>query len=298
MFTAATLFLSPVKTYALFEQELSRSHDTRARAGGFLGFYSPRSISNWGVVVESSYLSGLLFRDTIHIDGLVREFDFKLDTVFIPGFTAYDESGIAESGFPVAGVLGASWRSGAGIFLWELGLYGGFEHIDSYYTFLHLFGLSASASVILTPALALSLYAALPAARDVTTEAAVRFSPASWWTVTGGLEMRGLIKTLKLALDLNLGRDFTGTLGGSYTLDYGGWNVSGGVFFRNLGFITRGTDLSAAFSYNQTGGADITLALEFRYLHLDYLIMEVVTNRYGFTEKRYRENPGITTISR
>ena len=275
MLSAAILFLlsaKPAGTFGLFSADFLHPCNTRVQAtGDILAIdrdldYDPASVK-WLEIDTSFYYLNLL-RDSVSLNNFARNFSFWLDTIILPGFQMYDDTGTVSTILPVSAVLGVKYQFVKNSF-WYAGLsvMGGMEFISDFnYMFNVLYGMTGSAGWTPLENLTVGLIAGFSGEHtnfqflNGLLEAGARYRLGSL-DMMGSFAFEGNYITVKAGFVYRVTKGFSVLWGGNYTLEYNGWNVTGGIDFSQFKLFNADSRAGLSVVYNLVAGPSFTLTL-------------------------------------
>lgn len=255
-------------SYGLFSGEFLSSGSSVSIANGgvrCLDFELSRPRSSKGLSLDSAYLSQLLVRDTFTYYGLSWgkgvSASVGLDTIFIPGFTAYDDMGARSSIFPFGAVAfgevryrqDESWAVRAK-------LQGGTELIyDSSYMWNPLYGAEAAFQYEFDRFFQIGTCAGFSDLGEWNAEAGCLFR-LGWLEPYACFQMEGNKKSLLGGTVFVVNTNWSFNVSGKYTLEYNGFALNVGATLADLRLWGADMSLSSALSYTPGG---VTVGLSF-----------------------------------
>lgn len=215
-------------------------------------------VSRLDIATSWFYFSAL--RNTFTISDLLPDTAFAADMIYLPGFVAYDDTGASNMVFPFSFALKGQWTFlRTGRWLAGAGVYAGLELIPEYtYMFNPVGGARAYGQWNALDFLFVGVSAGLSDIRAFFAEAALLYR-LSALDLMAAFSLDGDYKTLKAGLEYRVTPGFSFLAGGNYTLEYGGWNATGGLDFSGFSVFGIPTRISLGLQYNLIAALSGTL---------------------------------------
>lgn len=260
-------------SYALFSPEyaiIRKAHNEGAGKIYCMNIFDLENSQIRSIEFHSSYFSQLIMRTTVMYQNIFPKIHFGLDTVFIPEFEEYEDTGISRSivPFSMVGRMGVNLDLIDSLHL-TLDGYGGIETVGEY-PIKFSSGIYGDATFWIDKWLFGGVLIALNEFHSLFEF----HSYASWMLEIGmGIELSGVgllaafnlespYKVLKLGTYFKVNPSFIALIGGNYSLEYAGWNITSGAVFNQLNLFGAMSSLSSAISYNLITGISINFSLD------------------------------------
>ena len=184
------LLLSSNKIFGVFSSSLIYENSPYNQAIGGIYCIDSGYEPNVGYLgIASSYIAQNSFRDTLILMNIIRNIDINIDSVFIPGFKDYQDTGIINSITPLALCGGIKYLVNfRDIFLFRMEGYGGFENISTEY-FKFIYNLGGNLTINFFPELSMGLKFVFPDFQAFYLDTAVLYK---FWLFKTYLSLRGL----------------------------------------------------------------------------------------------------------
>jgi hypothetical protein len=216
--------------------------------------------SNYTLEINSSFLYQMMLRDSLYSKNLVDHFDFFADTIFLPGFVQYDDAGVSNMITPYSIMAGskAYMYLNEQIYL-SLKGYIGTEFIPDYnYMYNMVYGILLSGNVKQGDAV-MGLSAGSSDFKNMTYEESLlyHFKAAD---ILAAIAQDGNYMILKAGIIVPVTGTFSLMAGFNYTLEYNGWNASGGMEFRKIHLFSTDSRIACSVSFNPSGWFSFNLS--------------------------------------
>lgn len=211
---------------------------------------------------SSSFFYLNMLRDTVSLNNFLPNFSVWVDAIMLPGFQMYDDTGTVSTIFPVSVELGLKYVIVRNT-VWNASLsaMGGLEFISDYNYMLNpVYGLYGNASVSAFENFIVGLSVGSPDFRALYSELGARYRIFAF-DILGSFALDGNNKTFKAGFVYRLSPGFSVLCGGNYTLEYNGWNVTGGLEFSQFKLFEADSRAGLAVGYNLVAGPSFTLTL-------------------------------------
>ena len=236
---------------------------------------------------DSSFMAQTLMRDTLVFYSLMPSLDMGVDVIFLPSFTEWQDTGIAESRWPMNARIFADYTTKhSDSILLKTRFFFGAEYIaefknDFYYGIEQFFGIKINPALVWSGEAAIAdigfdlndlesflvrVQNGISYRSDIGT-----FSLCYLLTADYQNTAVRLLHVIKIGSRFPFSKKFSIFAGGNFSIFDLGWSISTGSTFNDIAIFRGKSSVTVALSYRPVAGFSFSLSLDWKKIRLKAL---------------------------